>query len=145
MFMARMVGQPNDILVYGRAIAVSHKPGRDDATPSDIERRSWKAKWPHYVRVHHAEFIGGTLADGVSLNQLMRELRHDAFSSTQGNARRGDGNANPHFALRQQPAVRLSKAGADWLAQRLQAAFETSGRLPATALEQLDWPSLEVV
>ena len=39
MFMARMVHSPNDYLIYGRAIGITHQPGRDDATPEDIEKR----------------------------------------------------------------------------------------------------------
>lgn len=74
MFMGRMVHTPNDYLVYGRAIAMRHQKGRDDATQGDIAKRQWKAQWPHYIRVHHGEFVAGTLANGISLNRLMDAL-----------------------------------------------------------------------
>ncbi len=37
--VGRLVGEPNDILIYGRAIGTKYAQGRDDATPADIQRR----------------------------------------------------------------------------------------------------------
>ncbi|WP_437284337.1 phospholipase D family protein [Sorangium sp. So ce406] len=142
MFMGRMVQEPNDILIYGRAIALAHMPQRDDATPADIARRSWKKDWPHYVRVHHAEFVDGTLANGVSLNALMEALESDAFRVTQEHARRGEGNTNPRHAYRQQPQVELSREGFAWMSAALDRAFAEHGKLSPEILAKLDWPSL---
>ena len=36
IYMARMVKDPNDILIYGRAIGMQHLEGRDDATDEDM-------------------------------------------------------------------------------------------------------------
>ena len=69
MFIARLTDEP-DIRVFGRAIGMKHQEGRDDATPADIERRPGIERWPHYIRVHHAEFVAGTMVNGVSLNEL---------------------------------------------------------------------------
>ena len=85
MFMARLCKSPADTLIFGRAVGVRHVDGRDDATPKDIERRPWKVNWPHYVRVHHPEFVAGTLANGISLAQLMRELGPKSFEPTKRN------------------------------------------------------------
>ena len=74
MFISRLVKGPDDIRVFGRAIALKHQIGRDDASQSDRHRRSWKSRWPRYIRVHHAEFIAGTLENGVSLGELMDAL-----------------------------------------------------------------------
>jgi hypothetical protein len=142
MFMGRLVKEPNDILIYGRAVGMRYEPGRDDATAEDIERRSWKANWPHYARVHHAEFVGGILANGVSLNELMHALRSDAFAVTQRHAAKGTGNTDPRGAYKQQPAVELSLQGMAWLNDRLEAAFGQHGRLTPSALQQLDWPAV---
>ena len=139
IFMGRLTNS-NDIRVFGRAIGMEHKPGRDDATPADIEKRPWKEKWPHYIRVHGAEFIAGAMGDGVSLNELMDALQADAFASTQRNAARDEGNINPRHAYRQQAAVELSERGFWWLDERLQEKFGTHGRIPQSALRQLDWP-----
>lgn len=142
MFMGRLVKEPNDILIYGRAVGIRHDEDRDDATNTDISLRPWKAKWPHYVRVHHAEFIGGTLANGISLNELMNSLQSDAFMATQRNAVAGQGNRDPRKAYMQQPAVELTQLGMSWLNERLQLAYESHGRVPPSALEQLDWPQV---
>ena len=92
-------------------MAVFPPPFTDDATPADIEKRPWKGKWPHYIRVHGTEFIAGTMGDGVSLNELMDALQADAFASTQRNVARGEGNGNPRREYRQQASVELSERG----------------------------------
>jgi hypothetical protein len=140
MFMGRMVEDPKDIMIYGRAIGMRHVPGRDDATREDIALRDWKVKWPHYVRVHHAEFVGGTLANGISLNELMRVLKADSFVVTQRNAANGTGNTNPRTAYRQQAAVQLTAAATAYLNAQLQVAYAEYGKLAPVELAQLDWP-----
>lgn len=142
MFMGRMVQHPNDILVYGRAIGMRHRPGRDDASREDLERRSWKAKWPHYIRVHHAAFIAGTLANGVSLNSLMDVLGSDIFVSTQCNVARRQGNTNPRRAYLQQAAVQLSLQGRSLLVAEFEAATNRFGALAPEGLKTLDWPEV---
>jgi phospholipase D-like protein len=142
MFMGRLVKEPNDTLIYGRAVAIHYETSRDDATADDIRLRDWKAKWPHYVRVDNGEFVAGSLANGVSLNELMDELKADSYASTQRHARKGGGNTDPRRALMQQPAVELSPQGVAWLDERLKSAFAKHGRLTPGMLEQLDWPSI---
>ena len=143
MFISRLVKGP-DIRIFGRAIALKHQNGRDDATQSDIERRPWKSRWPLYIRVHHAEFVAGTMANGVSLAELMDTLGSNSFATTQLHAARGQGNVNPRRSLRQQPAVRLSREGFDWLNTRLQSAFDLHGQVPHHVLRELDWPEVPV-
>ena len=139
MFMGRLV-EPNDTIIYGRAVAMQHQEGRDDATPADMKLRPWKEKWPHYIRVHHAEFIAGTLSNGVPLSQLMDEFKSDAFASTKQHAAKGSGNTDPRKAYMQQAAVKLSDEGYNWLNNRLEAAFQNHEKLTSSELEKLDWP-----
>jgi len=142
MYIARMTRDPNDMRIFGRAIGMRHLPGRDDATPEDVAVRRYKEKWSRYVRVHHAEFVAGPLSHGVSLRDLMAELGAGAFESTQARAAKGGGQIDPKSALKRKAAVRLSAAGAAWLAARLQAAFDLHGTIPPSALDTLDWPSI---
>lgn len=142
IFIARLTANPSDIRVFGRAIGIKHRPGRDDATPTDIARRQWKEAWPRYIRVHHARFVAGTMANGVSLNELMDALGPDSFMSTQDHARKGQGNTDPRKAYMRQPQVELSREGMSWLGERLQAAFDEHGVIPQSTLAQLDWPTL---
>ena len=139
MFISRLVKGP-DIRIFGRAIALKHQKGRDDASECDVQLRPWKSRWPHYIRIHNAEFVAGTMKNGVSLAELMGILGSDSFATTQRHAARGDGNTNPRRAFMQQPAVRLSKEGFEWLSARLQNAFEVHGSTPHHVLGELDWP-----
>ena len=142
MYVARLMEKPKDVIVFGRARALRHVPGRDDATAEDIALRPWKEQWQHYVRVTDAVFVAGTLANGVSLNGLMRSLGANCFASTKRNRLKGSGNVNPRKAYMQQPAVELSSEGAAWMDNMLNAALEQHGRLAGSELEALDWPAL---
>jgi hypothetical protein len=144
MFMGRIVENPNDILIFGRAVAMHYETGRDDATAADIQLRDWKKRWPHYVRVHHAEFVDGTLSNGVSLNELMDALGANSFASTQRNAARGQGNTDPRKAYRQLPAVELSPQGLAWMNEHVENAFTRHGRLAPSVLSRFDWPKVQV-
>ena len=139
MFIARLTDEP-DIRVFGRAIGMKHEPGRDDATPVDTQLRSWIGRWPHYIRVHHAQFVRGTMANGVSLYEMMDALQPDSFETTRRNTARGDGNINPRRAYMRSPHVRLSTNAFVWLNERLHAAFKTHGVIPPSILDKLDWP-----
>ncbi|MCY4499985.1 MAG: phospholipase D family protein [Alphaproteobacteria bacterium] len=141
MYIARLV-EGRDIRVFGRGIGMEYISGRDDAAPADIERRSWKSTWPHYVRVHNTEFVAGTMQNGVSLNELMEALGPDSFVSTQRNAETGSGNTDPRRAYMRQAAVRLSAQGFAWLDERLEDAFRRYDKIPRAELDRLDWPDI---
>jgi hypothetical protein len=144
LFVARMTRNPSDIIVFGRAIGSRHVPRRDKASRQDIKRRAFKKKWPYYIRVNSADFVAGTLADGVSLNQLMAELGSDSFASTQKNAEKKSGNTNPRKAYRRQPQVELTREAQEWMHAHLEAAFAEHGKLSEARLKKLDWPKVMV-
>lgn len=140
MFIGVLARHPNDVRIIGRAIGMKHLDGRDDATKVDIRRRGWMSKWPHFVRVHHAEFLYGIVEDGVSLNELMDTLKADSFSSTQRNKGVRGANRNPRMAYRQRAAVELTNQARVWLSRRVEAAFRRHGILDLTSAK-LDWPA----
>ena len=142
VYLGRLVaGDPPDTLIFGRAVGQKHRPGVDDASPAEIKRLDWKKKWPHYVRLSEAEFVAGALSNGVSLNQLMRELGSRSFASTLRNSKKRRGNTDPRKAYMQQAAVELSPAGAAWLDSRLSRALRVHGQISAKVLENLPGPS----
>jgi PLD-like domain len=141
MFLAAMVEHPDDYLIYGRALGIQYVDGRDDASPADLAVRPWKADYPHYIRIHDAEFVAGQISNGVRLSSLMEALGANAFASTQANLAAGAGNTNPRMALRQHPDVTLSSEGLAWLNERFETSLAQHGRLPAEDLVDLDWPA----
>jgi hypothetical protein len=144
MFLSRLMKDPGDIIIFGRATGLAHVPDRDDATAADRKVRPWKAHYPHYVRVHHAEFVAGTMANGVSLNALMDDLEADAFVPTQRNRDQGMGNTNPRMAYRRRADVELSQQGVAWMNARLEHALSRYGTIPAAEIEALDWPDVDL-
>lgn len=141
IYIGRMTGNPNDIRIFGRAIGIGFVEGRDDATPEDISRRNWKYRWSRYIRVHHAEFLAGSMENGISLNELMKTLGADSFQSTQRNEKHGYGNTDPYHAYQQQPDVELSIEGRKWVEEKLQKALDVHGKVPQLELDKLDWPT----
>lgn len=144
MFLGRFVEGPNDTRIFGRAIGLEHQDERDVATEHDIEERPFKERWSYYIRVHHAEFVAGEMANGVSLNEMMDELGSESFAPTQRNAAKGTGNLDPRHSYQQHAAVELSREGQAWLNVRLEQAFEEHGRLEQATIQGLDWPVAEV-
>ena len=140
MFIARLTAESGRSRVFGRAVGTAYVDDRDDATPADIERRRWKADFPHYIRVHDAEFVAGTLKNGVSLEDMMEALGTDSFVTTQQRAAQGETNINVRLSVRQQPAVRLTHQAQNWLNERLQVAFDRYGTIPQSTIGALDWP-----
>ena len=140
IFMGRLTRDPDNIRIFGRAIGMAYREERDDATEADIVQRPWKERWPHYIRVHHAEFVDGSMGNGVSLNELMNTLGADSFATTQEHKELGEGNTNPRTTFRRQPDVRLSAEGLSTLSQWLQEAFDAHGKVSRESLDKLDWP-----
>jgi hypothetical protein len=137
MFMGRLVEGPNDIMIYGRAIAKHHEPGKDDATKDDFRIHDWRRNYPHYIRVHGPEFMGGTLAQGVSLNELIDALGFEAFEATRRNREAGKGNMDPHHSVSQQAAVQLTVKGSAWMNARLEVRFKSLGKLTPADLAEV--------
>jgi hypothetical protein len=150
IFLGRLTRSPDDTLIFGRAIALrQHDDGDDNATPEEIVARPWKATWPRYIRVHHAEFIAGRLANGISLETLMTTLAADSFVSTQENRRenRRDGgtrNTNPRSAKRHKPAMPLTTEAFTWLTEEFERAIAIHGSVPASDFEGQYWPKVDV-
>ena len=142
MYIGRLVDNPKDTLIIGRAIGKHYVAGEDDATAADIKLRGWKATWPRYIRVHDAEFVAGTLANGVSLNLLMEDLGAYAFAPTKRHKIAGKGNINPQLSLMQKAAMELTPEAVSWMNERLERSFNLFGRVGQEELDKLDWPKI---
>jgi len=140
MYIARLTHGP-DIRIFGKATGLAHVPGRDEATPLEMEDHEWKRKWSNYIRVHDAQFVAGDLGNGVSLNELMEALGNDSFASTQGRLVERGGAPRPRSAYARKAAVRLTPSATRWLDQRLEKAFALHGKLAQESLDLVGWPA----
>jgi hypothetical protein len=136
IFMGRYV--TDDVRIFGRAVAMAYRDCDDDATPADIARREWRARWPHYIRVRQAEFINGAMRDGVSLEQMIDELEQDTFASTSRNSAAKRGNVDPRQSVSQQSHLELTPRAMQWLNEHLERCFERNGKISAAELAKLD-------
>ena len=141
MFISRLTDEPG-MRIFGRAIATRHRDGIDIVSKKDLERSSWKKRWPYYVRLHDAEFLNGTMRNGISIYELTEELGVESFARTQERARNGERNIDIRGTWQQKPHIRLSEQGFMWLNERLQAAFERHGTIAEATLAGLDKPDL---
>lgn len=140
MFMAYLVSDPDDIVIFGRAVGRRHRDDVDVATADEIRQRDFKEHYRLYVRVHDSEFVSGTLKNGVSLGAMMRALGTDSFASTQRRAAAGETDIDPRRSVWQQAQMELTRESYRWIAARLEAAIARHGRL---SLAGLDWPPSE--
>ena len=142
VFISRMTKKPNDHRIFGWAIATKHRDGLDEATDEDIARCSWRKEYGSYIRVDEegfeAEFINGTMKEGISLYELMKALESDSFASTQRNASAGKGNTDPRKSIARKPHIQLSEKGFSWLTEKLQEAFTRHGKLTVSGIEKFD-------
>lgn len=123
MFIGRHV-KGGDVRIFGRAFGRKHDEETDNATEEEIRRSPTKRHFCRYIRVYDAKFLAGTLANSVPLSELKTVLGTDAFEA----------------GYNQQPHARLSIAGHEWLAQRLQDAFEQHGPMSRADYATLEWP-----
>ena len=140
MFIARMTKDPNDYRIYGVAFTMEHRIERDTASENEINRREWKSDYPHYIRLYKGTYVTGTLQNGVSLYEMMSELKHESFTSTQSNYDRDDGNTSPQKALMQKPGIKLTRKAHHWILQRLEQNFKQYGTISNTEIGLLDKP-----
>ena len=142
VFISRMTKKPNDHRIFGWAVATKHRDGLDEATDEDIARYSWRKEYGSYIRVDEegfeAEFIDGTMEDGISLYDLMKRLGSDSFASTQRNALAGKGNTDPRKSIARMPHIQLSEKGFAWLTNELQEAFARHGKITMSDIEKPD-------
>lgn len=132
-----------DYRIFGWAFGRKYQPGRDDATAAEKKRWKQLAEWQRHIRVRDPEFVDGFMANGISLDDMEKELGANTFALTQSNTKRGKGeNTNPRRIHRTQPAIKLSAEGYVWLSEKLQKAFVTHGEVPQTELDKLDLPTL---
>ena len=145
MFLGQLVKKPNDTIIIGMATALRHQKSRDRATEDDLQQMPWNDRWYNYIRVYNAEFIAGNIANGISLNLLMKKLGANAFASTKRKKLNNNIHINPRLSIRNQPAVELSDEGINWLSHELENAFRKYGKLPATELDNLYWPTMPTI
>jgi hypothetical protein len=137
LFMSRMV-EDGDMRIIGRAIAIAHDPERDVATAAQISHRRWLRQWGHLVCVHHPKFVAGTLANGVSLDDLVEELGPLAFASTKKRLRAGEkNNIQTRRIFSQKPDARLSEEGFAWMTEQFEAALAQHGSIPDARISRL--------
>ena len=136
-----MTGCINDHRIFGWAIATKHRDDIDKATDEDIVRHPWRKEYGSYIRVDEegfeAEFLDGTMENGISLYELMGALGSDSFASTQRHVATSKGNTDPHQPIRRKPDVQLSEKARAWLTDKLQEAFARHGKIPLVYTENL--------
>jgi len=132
IYMGRLVHSANDLLIFGKAIGRRHDDEKDMASTAEIAARPWKVNWPRYVRIHDGRFIDGTLADGVSMTEMMEELGSDAFASTQRNAVRRSGNTDPFASYGRKAHMLLTDQSRAWIEDRLTEALRRHGEVDLT-------------
>jgi hypothetical protein len=137
IFMARLIKEPYDYAIFGRAEAIRYDEKRDRATNNEISQRKWKKDWPIYLRVKNAKFINGQMQDCVLLYDLIKNFDYESFPTTLKRFDDGEREINPYLSLSQQPYVRLTLKSAEWLEKRFVDKINEFGLIPETFISKL--------
>lgn len=137
VFMARMTREPNDYVIFGRAIAYTHDNIRDIASKEDIKHIPWLKEWPILVRVKNPVFIDSIYGNCPKLFKLIEELDYDSFASTKIKYDNGIKNIKPKNTLMRKGDVILSDSGAQWLEIAFQKAITKEGKVEQALIDTL--------
>lgn len=129
VFMARMTKEPNDYVIFGRAITYAHNDIRDVAGSDDIDHIPWLKDWPILVRVKEPVFIDSTFKNCPKLFDLIDDLDYDSFASTKNKYDNGIRNINPKSTLMRKGDVILSDAGAQWIKVEFDKVLKKEGQV----------------
>lgn len=137
IYMARMTHDPYDFAIFGKATAMKHVPGRDIATPQEIKERSWKAKWPIYIRVTNPIFVDGQMGDCVLMYDMIKAMDYMSFPSTKRRFNDGEREINPKRSLAQKAYIPITQEAANWLEPKFQASIDRKGIVPINFISSL--------
>lgn len=129
IYMARLVQNPDDIIIFGKAIGRKHRDDEDTATKAEIKKRKWKKDWPCYVRVHDGQFLNTDLNQGISMSLMLDKLGADSFMSTQRNLEKGSGNIDPTVSYLRKSHMMLTREARSWIDDRLNLGLERFGHV----------------
>jgi hypothetical protein len=137
VYFARMVRDPANYAIFGRAVVIKYDRQRDRASQAEIQERGWKEEYPLYLRVKHPVFLAGTLDDGIMLFDIIKALGSESFVTTSERSKKGEKNINPYRSLSQQPYVRLTLQAVEWVESRFRRALERVGKVEQAVLDTL--------
>lgn len=130
VFMARLMKEPYDYAIFGRAEAIKYNEKRDRASRNEISQRKWKKDWPIYLRVRNTNFVNGLMQDCVFLYDIIKYFDYESFPTTLRRFNDGERDINPYLSLSQQPYVRLTSKSAEWLEKRFTDKINEFGSIP---------------
>lgn len=138
IFIACMVHSPSDYAIFGRAEAIQHDDKRDNATPEEIKRRSWKEQWPAYLRTTNGVFIDGRMEDCPMLwKDVLNKFGSRIFEETRKHVEAGEKDIEPKHSVMRKAYIRLSEEAACWLDKEFQAALTKKGAIDREYLDSL--------
>ncbi|MBI5729524.1 MAG: NgoFVII family restriction endonuclease [Ignavibacteriales bacterium] len=137
IFMARLIKEPNDYAIFGRAEAIKYNEKRDRATKNEKMQRDWKNNWPIYMRVKNSKFIDGMMQDGILLYDLIKHFDYESFPSTLERFNNGEREINPYRSLSQKAYVKLTPKSAEWLEKRFGDKISEFGLIPDDFINKL--------
>ncbi|HEY8780518.1 MAG TPA: phospholipase D family protein [Mucilaginibacter sp.] len=145
IYLARMIHNPTDYAIFGKAEAIKFMDGRDEATSSEIIERPWKAIWPIYLRVKNPVFINGIMGDCVLLYDIIKKLDYESFESTKKRYEiYGERQINPYRSLSQQAYVKLTKKAVEWLEPKFQQSLKNVGQVEFSFINGLPKSNMDL-
>lgn len=134
VYIARMTDNPNDLIIFGRGIAIEYDAKLHRATKDEIKKGIWNAGWPCLLHLRDTEFVDASLDDCISLRGVMGELGYLTLSSTERNFAWNQNypeehprNVDPHLAVPRQAGLYLASVGHQHVERALVDLFSQHG------------------
>lgn len=133
-YFSRMV-RPNDHIIFGRGVIYNSYGVK--ANSKQISTLNWLKDYPITVRVKDAKFVNGTLNNGVSLYDMIYQLKESSFRTTLERSRVGETDINPRQSLGQQQYIQLTNESIEYFDKKLNDAFRKYGYISQENLNYL--------
>ena len=95
-------------------------------TDFDIRETEWLERYPYYVELYDIEIIDSEIVNGISLNDMIMQLKTDLYPNTVG---QNIGQEDIRKRHHQKSHIRITSLAKDILNEKLDDLFNKYGKI----------------
>ena len=95
-------------------------------TDFDIKKTEWLERYPYYVELYNIEIINSEIVNGISLNEMIMQLKTDLYPNTVG---KNIGQEDIRKRHHQKSHIRITSLAKDILNEKLDDLFNKYGSI----------------
>lgn len=128
IFLALLSFDNNNVptaMIMGRAISDNYKI-ENVANDKIDEWEDWMESYPYFVELRNIEIINGPVKNGISLLDMLKEVKSNTYPNTLGKDLKFDELKKRHL---QKDKIRITKYAQEYLDNELNKRFEIHGKV----------------